>query len=55
MPEGARVSERDVLNMATFPQDYEAPKGRAQFLAGMSVPPSMMANVAAAMRDQWPL
>lgn len=48
-----RATPRDLLNIATFPQDYAAPPGKAQFVAGMSVPPSMMANVAHEIKRQW--
>ncbi len=48
-----RATPRDLLNMASFPQDYEVPDGKARFVAGMSVPPSMMAHVAAEIRRQW--
>lgn len=53
MPAALHVSPREVLNLASFPQDYRCPDGKAQFVAGMSVPPSMMANVAAEIRGQW--
>lgn len=47
------ATPRDFLNMATFPQDYVVPTGKAKFIAGMSVPPSMMANVAYEVKRQW--
>lgn len=55
MPSALHATPREMLNVSSFPQDYRVPDSKAQFVAGMSVPPSMMANVAAAMRDQWPL
>ena len=48
-----RATPRDLLNIATFPQDYAVPPNKAKFVAGMSVPPSMMANVAHEIKRQW--
>lgn len=38
--------------IGTFPLDYDFGKTPAQYLIGMSVPPVMMAQVAAAIREQ---
>ena len=48
-----RATPRDLLNIATFPQDYAVQPNKAKFVAGMSVPPSMMANVAHEIKRQW--
>lgn len=50
------VSAGDMRNCSTFPQDYEIPdqtRTKAQFVYGMSVPPVMMAHIAAAIYEQW--
>lgn len=50
------MSPGDMRNVSTFPQDYEIPeesRSKAQFLYGMSVPPVMMAHIAAAIYEQW--
>jgi len=41
------MNEKELLCVASFPQDYKYPnKGRLLFLAGMSVPPVMTAQIA---------
>ncbi len=48
------MNEKELLQVATFPQDYDYPnKGRLIFLTGMSVPPVMIAQVANQMYLQW--
>lgn len=48
-------SELDVLRIQSFPEDYDynGDKKMLEFLCGMSVPPSMMANIAHEIRTQW--
>lgn len=51
-----RCTVEDYRNVASFPQDYDflgASASRVKFYCGMSVPPSMMANVAHEIREQW--
>lgn len=46
-------SDEDCRAVSTFPQDYDFANGKTHFLTGMSVPPSMMANIAHEIRTQW--
>lgn len=46
-------TDTDNRNVATFPQDYNFLEDESSFLCGMSVPPSMMANIAHEIRTQW--
>lgn len=46
-------TEQDMVNVSTFPQDYDFVQSKVQFITGMSVPPSMMANIAHEIRAQW--
>lgn len=47
------MTDADVVRASTFPGDYQFGKSDPQFVCGMSVPPSMMANVAHEVRRQW--
>lgn len=51
------VSKNDVINVSTFPQDYnfgcKNNLGGVCFICGMSVPPNMMAHIASEIRRQW--
>ena len=47
------VSNEDTANVSTFPQDYDFCDLGTGFICGMSVPPSMMANIAHEIRTQW--
>ena len=47
------LSVEDLRNISSFPQDYDFGKSSPNFICGMSVPPSMMANIAREIRDQW--
>lgn len=47
-----RCSDGDIINVSTFPQDYDFSGQNPQYICGMSVPPVMMANVAADIRNQ---
>ena len=46
-------TENDYRNCQTFPQDYDFKPETAKYLCGMSVPPVMMAQIAAQICDQW--
>ena len=50
--DGMAVSAGDVVNVSTFPQDYAFGNRSPRFICGMSVPPVMAAQVAAAVAEQ---
>lgn len=45
-------SNRDYINVQTFPQDYNFMGRRVRYICGMSVPPVMMAHLASAVYEQ---
>lgn len=47
-----QYSDGDTIAVQTFPQDYDFQGERVRYMCGMSVPPIMMAQVAATVRDQ---
>lgn len=47
------ISTGDMVNISSFPQDYDFAGNEVQFVCGMSVPPNMMANIAAQIWEQW--
>lgn len=48
------MNENELLQVATFPMDYDYPnRNRLIFLTGMSVPPVMIAQIARQMYLQW--
>ena len=47
------LTDTDIRNCSTFPQDYDFVNQDVAFVCGMSVPPNMMANVAKQVREQW--
>jgi len=47
------LSDGDCQNISTFPQDYEFCGNPIAYVCGMSVPPNMMANIAAQIWEQW--
>ena len=51
--DGKRVTREDIINVQTFPQDYDFLNQQPQYICGMSVPPVMMAHIAGEIRDQW--
>lgn len=51
--EGRFISDDEVKLIATFPQDYDFLNNKACYVAGMSVPPVMMAQVASRIWEQW--
>lgn len=46
MCDGLLMTDRDIVNCQTFPQDYDFMDQNVQYVCGMSVPPVMMANIA---------
>ena len=47
------ASELDCVYMSSFPYDYDFMDNQANYVCGMSVPPNMMANIAAQIWEQW--
>ena len=47
------LSEHEVNCVSTFPQDYNYMKESPHYIAGMYVPPVMMAQVASNVYEQW--
>lgn len=52
MADGLLMTDRDIINCQTFPQDYDFMNMDVQYICGMSVPPVMMANVASEIYNQ---
>lgn len=44
--DGTLMTDRDIVNCQSFPQDYDFLDQNVQYVCGMSVPPVMMANIA---------
>jgi DNA (cytosine-5)-methyltransferase 1 len=47
------LSNQDLVNISSFPQDYDFCGNNVKFVCGMSVPPNMMANIATEVYKQW--
>lgn len=47
------VSDKDMIHIQTFPEDYNFMNQSVQYVCGMSVPPVMMARVAEQIYLQW--
>ena len=47
------LSQSEVCNISTFPQDYDFCGLSPHYICGMSVPPVMMAQVATQVYEQW--
>lgn len=47
------ISDKDVVTIQTFPQDYNFCGKDPCYVCGMSVPPVMMANIATEIYEQW--
>lgn len=47
------MSDGDIVNVSSFPQDYDFGAESPKYVCGMSVPPNMMANIAAEIWKQW--
>ena len=52
MYDGLAMTDRDLINCQTFPQDYDFGSQSVKYVCGMSVPPVMMANVAYEIKKQ---
>lgn len=50
--DGLLMTDIDMCNSSSFPQDYKFTGKSVQFVCGMSVPPVMMANIAAKVAEQ---
>ena len=50
--DGCLMTDRDIINCQTFPQDYDFMDQNVQYVCGMSVPPVMMANIAREVYEQ---
>lgn len=53
MCDGDICSDDDIRRGQTFPADYNFSGQDIQYICGMSVPPVMMANIAAEIYNQW--
>lgn len=53
MCDRTHLSDGDIVNVSTFPQDYDFSGADVRFICGMSVPPVMMAHIASEVRRQW--
>lgn len=51
--DGMSLSKGDFVSVQSFPQDYNYKDQSARYVCGMSVPPVMMANIAAEIYEQW--
>ena len=49
----SHMSDGDLINVSTFPQDYDFCNRNVQFVCGMCVPPNMMANIGTEIYQQW--
>ena len=53
MCDGLLMTDRDIVNCQTFPQDYDFLDQNVQYVCGMSVPPVMMARISEQVYRQW--
>ena len=53
MTDAKKFTDLDYISVQTFPVDYDFKKTGACYVCGMSVPPVMMANIAAEIYEQW--
>lgn len=53
MFDGCYLSNGDMINCSTFPQDYDFIGREVQYVCGMCVPPVMMAQIARQIYLQW--
>ena len=51
--DGQKFSDSDIITCQTFPQDFDFCGRSVQYICGMSVPPNMMAHIAAEIWRQW--
>jgi len=47
------ISNKDIITIQTFPQDYDFCGRDPCYVCGMSVPPVMMANISSELYEQW--
>lgn len=47
------LSQTEICRISTFPADYNFGGNKPHYIAGMSVPPVMMAQIASAIWEQW--
>ena len=47
------LTRDDVVNISSFPQDYDFLNQQPVYVCGMCVPPNMMANIATEVYKQW--
>ena len=47
------ISDKDVITIQTFPQDYNFNGEDPVYVCGMSVPPVMMAQISSEIYEQW--
>ena len=47
------LSSKEVVQISSFPSDYDFQDQKPYYICGMSVPPVMMAQVASRVYDQW--
>ena len=52
MCDGLLMTDRDIINCQTFPQDYDFLDQNVQYVCGMRVPPVMMVNIASEIYSQ---
>ena len=53
MCDGLLMTDKDIINCQTFPQDYDFKGQSVQYVCGMSVPPVMMAKISEQVYLQW--
>lgn len=53
MCDGLLMTDRDIINCQTFPQDYDFARQNVRYVCGMSVPPVMMARISEQVWFQW--
>ena len=51
--DGKMLTEEDIRNVCSFPQDYDFCGQDTTYICGMSVPPVMMAQIATEVYRQW--
>ena len=53
MVDGLLLTDHDFISCQTFPEDYNFGNESVQYVCGMSVPPVMMANIAAKIKEKY--
>lgn len=51
--DGMELSDSDVVQISSFPLDYDFGKRDSKFICGMSVPPLLMARISKEVARQW--